>query len=89
MQRPMDSITLDEALAIAGAAAGVREAATALRARFAPLRVVVVNAFDMRAETPAAGSAAYQLYFAASDGHCWRVTNDAAGAAGLLIAQRG
>jgi len=84
----MDPVTLDEALAIAGAAGGVRAAATALRARFGPLRVVVVDAFDMRAETPAASSAAYLLYFAANDGHCWRVTGDAAQAAGLYVAQR-
>ena len=84
----MDPATLDEALAIAGAAAGVRDAAAALRVRFGPLRVVVVDAFDMRAETPAASSAAYLLYFAANDGHCWHVTGDAAQAAGLYIAPR-
>ena len=80
---------LNEALALAEAAGSVREAAAGLRARFAPLRVVVVDSFDMREETPAASGAHRQLYLAASDGHCWTVTADPANAAGLYIAERG
>lgn len=79
---------LEEALALAEAAAGVREAAAALRRRFAPLRVVVVAAADMRGETPAACGATKALYFGASDGHCWTMTSDATQAAGLFIAER-
>lgn len=82
----MEKSALDEAMAIADAAAGVREAAAALRARFATLRVVVVDAFDMRAESPAARGAKRALYFGASDGHCWTVTGDPALASGLFIA---
>jgi hypothetical protein len=84
----MDRARLDEALAIADAAATVREAAAALRQRFGALRVVVVDAFDMRDETPAASGARRQLYFGASDGACWAVTGDAARATGLFIADR-
>jgi hypothetical protein len=78
---------LREALALADATADVREAAQALRARYAR-RVVVVDAFDMRDETPAAVGQKVQLYFAASDGHCWHVTTDASQAAGFFIAAK-
>jgi hypothetical protein len=83
------TLPLAEALAIADAAAGVREAAAALRARFAPLRVVVVDAEEMRDETPAAVGTRCRLYFGASDGHCWTVTTEPAQAAGLFITARG
>ncbi len=81
----MDAASLAEALRIADAAASVREAAVALRARFATLRVVVVDALDMRGEAPAAVGTRRRLYFGASDGHCWSVTADAAQARGLFL----
>lgn len=79
---------LADALATAEAADTVRQAAAGLRARFAPLRVVVVDAADMRDETPAARGPRRQLYLAATDGHCWTVTADPAQAAGLYLAER-
>jgi hypothetical protein len=79
---------LPEAQGLAEAAATVRAAATALRERFAPARVVVVDAFDMRDETPAAVGAKYQLWFGASDGHCWQVTADPAQAVGFFISDK-
>lgn len=84
----MDAAALSEAMTIADAAGGVREAAAALRSRFAGLRVVVVDVFDMRSETPAAIGEKRQLYLGASDGHCWAVTTDASQAAGFFIAER-
>jgi hypothetical protein len=85
----MDATLIAEALAIADAAGSAREAAQALRARFAPLPAIVVDAFDMREETPAARGTHRQLYYGASDGHCWVVTADAARAAGFFVADRG
>ena len=85
----MESATLLEAMKIADAASGVREAAAALRTRFAEMRVVVVDAFDMRSETPAAVGTKRQLYLGASDAHCWSVTHDAGQACGFFIAERG
>ena len=79
---------LPEALALADSAASVREAAALLRERFAPLRVVVVDAFDMRDETPAASGQRRLLWGAASDGHCWQVTADLSQLAGLYLADR-
>jgi hypothetical protein len=84
----MNAESLQDALALAEAATTVREAASALRSRFAPLKVVVVDAFDMRAETPAAMGDRRALYLGASDGHCWQVTRDPARAAGLFITDR-
>jgi hypothetical protein len=85
----LEAAALLEALAIADGAASVRDAAAALRARFGALRVVVVDAFDMRGETPAALGAQRQLHLGASDGHCWAVTADAAQATGLFVSDRG
>jgi hypothetical protein len=85
----LEATALQEALAIADGAASVREAAAALRTRFAALRVVVVDAFDMRGEAPAALGAHRQLHLGTSDGHCWAVTADAAQATGLFISDRG
>jgi len=85
----LSSTTLHEALAIADAAGTVREAAAALRVHFGTLRVIVVDALDMRGEAPAARSERHALYLGASDGHCWALTSDPAAAAGLFIATAG
>lgn len=81
----MDATQLADALTLADAAANAREAAAALRQRFAGLRIVVVDAFDMRDETPAARGTKRALYLGASDGHCWQVTADPAAACGLFV----
>jgi hypothetical protein len=86
----MDLPALQQALVLAEAgAANVRDTAAALRRQLAPLRVVVVDAFDMRDEAPALSSPRHRVYLGASDGHCWGVTNDPALAAGLFLAERG
>lgn len=85
----MDAAQLDQALAVADSATSVREAAAMLRTQLAPLRVVVVDAFDMRGEPVAASGQRRQLFLGASDGHCWRITDDLAQAAGLFVADRG
>jgi hypothetical protein len=78
-----------ELLAVADRAGSVREAAAALRAQFAPLRVVVTDAFDMRDETPAGRGTRHALYLGASDGHCWTLTDDPATAAAVFITEQG
>lgn len=82
----MDAEVATQALALAETAPTVREAAAALRACYTQLRIVVVDAFDMRDETPAAVGPTRKLYYGASDGHCWQVTSDPAQAAGFFIA---
>jgi hypothetical protein len=84
----MDGATLQQALAIAESADTVREAAAALRVAHRRLRVVVVDAFDMRGETPAAIGERRSLYLGASDGHCWTVTTDPAQVAALFVSDR-
>jgi hypothetical protein len=82
--------SLGQALALAESeAAALRETAAALRRHCAPLRVVVVDAHDMRDETPALSTPRHHVYLGASDGHCWSVTQDPARAAGLFITERG
>ena len=83
----MEAHVVTEALALAESAGSVREAAQVLRAHYAQLRVVVVDAFDMRDETPAAAGATRALYYGATDGHCWQVTSDPAQAAGFFLAE--
>jgi hypothetical protein len=85
----LDPAALAEAVALADSAAGVREAAMLLRERFAPLRVVVVDAFDMRDEPPLARGERRTLWGAASDGHCWQVSREPGALAGLYLADQG
>lgn len=85
---PPAGASLAELLALADSAATVREAATLLRQRLAPLRVVVVDAFDMRGEVPAATGERRLLWGAVSDGHCWQVSTDLSHLSGLYLADR-
>jgi hypothetical protein len=85
----MDAHVVDEALALAESAATVRDAARLLREHYSLLRVVVVDAFDMRDETPAAAGERRALYYGATDGHCWQVTSDPGQAAGFFVADKG
>ncbi len=84
----MEADVVHDALALAEGAPTVREAAQLLRTHYAQLRVVVVDAFDMRDETPAAQGAARAIWYGASDGHCWQVTSDPGQAAGFFVADR-
>ncbi|MCA6218614.1 hypothetical protein KGA65_18905 [Ideonella sp. B7] len=80
--------SLAEALALADSANTVREAALLLRERFAPLRVIVVDAFDMRGETPAASGERRLLWGAVSDGHCWQISTDLSALSGFYLADK-
>jgi len=48
---------------------------------------VLVDALDMRDETPALTLGARKVYMAASNGHCWSVTQEAAQASVLILTQ--
>ena len=84
----MEPGVVTEALALAESAGSVREAARVLRERYPRLRVVVVDACEMRDEIPAAIGATRALYYGATDGHCWQVTSDPAQAAGFFLVER-
>jgi hypothetical protein len=80
---------LHEAASILGSAASVRAAAAAIRERFAPLRALVLDAFDMRGEQPAVQvSADRAIYLMATDGHCWSVTSEPQQACAFVLTQR-
>jgi len=49
--------------------------------------VVVVDAMDMRGETPALRLGSRSLYLATSDGHCWSITQQPDAATALILSQ--
>jgi hypothetical protein len=51
------------------------------------MRVVVVDAMDMRDETPALLLGARKVYLASTNGHCWSVTEKADDATALILTQ--
>lgn len=59
----------------------------ALQERFPQLRVKVMDALDLRDETPLLQQAGYTVYLMESDGHCWQVTTDPGRAAGVILAR--
>lgn len=78
---------LDEAAQIVGAAESLRGAAAQIRERLAPLHALVLDAFDMRGETPARRLEQRALYLMSTDGHCWSVTPELARASALVLTQ--
>lgn len=78
---------LHNAAAVMSAAASVREAVANWRAHDPAMRVVVVDAMDMRGETPALRCGARSIYLATSDGHCWSVTQQPELATALILSQ--
>ena len=69
------------------AAPSLREAAAIWRARDPAMRVVVVDAMDMRDETPALNLGSRSVFLGASNGHCWRVTEQPAEATALILTE--
>ena len=78
---------LRDASVVIGAAASLRDAAAQWRARDPAMRVVLVDAMDMRDETPALMLGARKVYLASTNGHCWSVTDKAADADALILTQ--
>ena len=78
---------LSAASELVGSAASLREAAAQWRTRYPQIRTVLVDALDMRDETPALDLGARKVYLAATNGHCWNVTQDAAEASALILSQ--
>lgn len=72
---------------VVGSASSLRDAAALWRARHPEVRAVVVDAMDMREETPALRMGARSVYLAATDGHCWHVTQKPEDATALILAQ--
>jgi hypothetical protein len=78
---------LREAGEFVAAAVSVREAAALWRARDPAMRVVVVDAMDLRDETPVLSLGRRRIYLAASNGHCWSVTDQPQDASALILTE--
>ncbi len=72
---------------VVGAAAALRDAAALWRTRHPDVRTVLVDAMDMREEIPALRMGARSVYLAATNGHCWHVTQRPEDASALILAQ--
>ena len=83
----MTSEYLRGASEVIGAASSLRDAAALWRARDPAVRVVVVDAMDMRDETPALTLGQRRVYLASSDGHCWHITQQPEQATALILTQ--
>ena len=74
-------------LAIAERADSLHDAAAALRAALpASMRVLPMDAIDLRDEQPALRGERRTLFLGASDGHCVSMTTDLRAAAVLFVA---
>jgi hypothetical protein len=72
---------------VIGAAPTLRDAAAIWRAHDPATRVVLVDAMDMRDETPALLLGTRRVYLATSNGHCWSVTQQPDEATALILVQ--
>lgn len=72
---------------VIGTAPSLRDAASILRAQDPALRVVLVDAMDMRDEAPAQLLGSRRYYLATSNGHCWSITHEPAEATALILTQ--
>ncbi len=78
---------LSRAGEVIGSAGTLREAAALWRARDPAMRVLVVDALDMRDETAALQVGPRRVYLATRNGHCWSVTDQIASATALILTQ--
>jgi len=78
---------LRSASEVIGAAPSLRDAAAIWRARDPAIRVVLVDAMDMRDETPALLLGHRRVYLATSNGHCWSVTEQPDEATALILTE--
>ena len=78
---------LHTASELVSTAASLREAASQWRERFPAIRTVLVDALDMRDETPALLLGKRRVYLGTSNGHCWSVTQQPEEATALILTQ--
>ena len=78
---------LRDAGEVVSAAASVRDAAASWRVRDPAMRVMVVDAIDMRDETPALQLGSRSIYLATSSGLCVSLTQQAELATAMILTQ--
>ena len=79
---------LNALVSLGNSAPDIATLAAEARARWSGLRVTVVDALDVRGETPAFETATANVFLMGCDGDCWSMTADPAAAAGLVLAAR-
>jgi acyl transferase domain-containing protein len=84
---PVSAEYLRDASEVILAAGSLREAAALWRARDPGMRVVLVDAMDMRDETPTLRLGNRSVYLASTNGHCWSVTDKPDEATALILAE--
>ena len=72
---------------VVSASASVREAAATWRARDPAMRVMVVDAIDMRDETPTLQLGSRRIYLATSSGLCVSITQQPELATAMILTQ--
>lgn len=73
--------------ALIGAAPTLRDAAAQCRERHPEVRTLLVDAMDMRDETAALKLGVRRVYLAASNGHCWSITQRPEEADALILTE--
>lgn len=84
---PLTTEQIEQAGSVVAGAASLRAAAASLRQQFAGMQASVVDAMDMRDETPALRVGERAVYLASNDGHCWSVTANPAYANAFILAE--
>lgn len=78
---------LQAAADLLGAAPTLREGAAQWRTHHPGVRAIVVDPMDMRGETAALELGRRRVYLAASNGHCWYVTQQPEQADALILTE--
>jgi hypothetical protein len=78
---------MQTACEMVGWAPSLRDAAAQWRARYPAIRALPMDAMDLRDETPSVRLGARRIYLAASQGHCWRITQQPEEANVLILTQ--
>lgn len=84
---PVPPDGLQRLMAMVDAAPSLRTAVRTVAALLPSLRVLPMDAADLHGETPAVRGTWRALYLAESDGHCWRMTDDPARAAAVVVTE--
>lgn len=65
----------------------LRAVAATLRERLGHVKVLVLDAFDMRSEKPVLKRGRRAAFLVRSDGHCWAVTSEPEQASGFVLVE--
>lgn len=78
---------LDDARQLVREAGSLREVVAAWRSRHPDIRALLLDPADLREETPVLAIGARRVYLAASNGHCWTITQRPDEAQAVILTQ--